>query len=222
MPDYIPPSDDAFDTFQNQYKAYVNANLAALGLSALDSDVVAMNTSGGDWLAKYPAHVAAQAAAIGAREAKDASRAAYEVVLRRLTGRLQSSAAVDDFERAALGITIRDDQPTPVGAPTTRPVIIADTSQRLQITVNFADEGTPTSRAKPAGVIGCEIHMKVDGAPPTDLSQCEFVAFDTRTPYVMEFDGTDANKTVHIIGLWVSTRGEKGPLSTTVSATVPA
>lgn len=54
-----------------------------------------------------------------------------------------------------------------------------------------------------------------------DLSECEFVALDNRTPKMVEFDGSDANKTVHFIGRWQNTRGEHGPLSETVSATVP-
>ncbi|MBI5706276.1 MAG: hypothetical protein HZC36_04730 [Armatimonadetes bacterium] len=220
---YIPDRDDQFDTWQGNIKTYVNANLANLGLSALplDADVALMNSSQTDWVAKFAAHIAAQAAAQAAREAKDISRAAYEVVLRRLVQRLQSSSSVDDAERAAMGITVPDRIPTAVGAPTSKPVLQADTSQRLRITVGFADEGTPTSKAKPAGVMGCEIWVKLGGPPPTDLTECSFLALDTKTPYTANFDGSEANQTAHFIGRWVSTRGDKGPLSETVSATVP-
>lgn len=96
-----------------------------------------------------------------------------------------------------------------------------DTSQLLGITVRFADEGTPTSKAKPAGVMGCEVWVKVGGPPPTDLSECQYLATDSRTPYVATFDGGEANQTAHFIGRWMSTRNEPGPLSETVSATVP-
>jgi hypothetical protein len=223
MAGYIPDPDDQFDTWQAQYATYLNANLAALGLSVVppDSDVTALNTARTDWQTKYPAHIAAQSAAQTARQAKDASRAAYEQVVRRLTNRLQTSSAVDDSERAGLGITVPDRVPTPVGAPTSRPVLQADTSQRLRITINFADEGTPTSRARPAGVMGCEIWMKLGGTPPADLSECQFLATDSRTPYTATFDGSEANQTAHFIGRWMSTRNEPGPLSETVSATVP-
>lgn len=127
--------------------------------------------------------------------AKDVSRAAYEVITRRLTQRLQTSSAVDDAERAALGIMVPVRIPTPVGAPTSKPVLSADTSQRLRITVGFADEGTPTSRAKPAGIMGCEIWVKLGGPRPTDLTECQFLTLDTRTPYTAHFDGNEANQT---------------------------
>lgn len=85
----------------------------------------------------------------------------------------------------------------------------------------FADDATGPLARKPAGAIGCEIWMKHGGPPPAGLSECTFLALDTRTPYTAEFDGADANATAHFIGRWVSTRGDKGPLSETVSATVP-
>lgn len=222
MPDYIPRDDAGFDTWQANIVTYINAHLVALGLPPLgDPDVTAMNAAQTDWNSKYPAHVAAAAAAESARAAKETSRNAFIVVLRRLVQRLQASSSVDDAERAAMQITIPDHDPTPVGAPTTRPVLQADTSQRLRVTINFADEGTPTSRAKPAGVTGCEMWMKIGGPPPTDLTECQFLATDSRTPYTANFDGSEANQTAHFIGRWMSTRNEPGPLSETVSATIP-
>jgi hypothetical protein len=172
--------------------------------------VTALNSARADWQARYPAHVAAQSAAATARQAKDASRAGYETVVRRLAGRLQKSAAVDDGERAALGITVPDREPTPVGPPKTRPVLEADTSQRLRVVVSFFDQDDAGRRAKPPGVSGCEIYVKVGGPPPTELGECAYLATDTRSPYLAEFDGADAGQTAHFVGRWVSTRGEAG------------
>ena len=70
-----------------------------------------------------------------------------------------------------------------------------DTSQRLQHTIHFADESTPTSKAKPAGAMGAEIWVKVAPAgdpPPADPGELTFLAVDTRTPYTTDFDGADA------------------------------
>lgn len=220
MPDYIPSSDAEFDSWQINGLTYLNANLANLGLTALDADVAAVNTGQTGWTPAYSGHITAQAAAEAARAGKDTSRATFEIALRRLFGRLQRSTSVSDAERQALGITVRDTIPTAVPIPTTKPVLLPDTSARLRITIGFADEGTPTSKAKPFGVIGCELWMKIGGAPPVDLTECEFVALDNRTPKTVEFEGADANKTVHFIGRWQNSRGEKGPLSETVSATV--
>ena len=63
----------------------------------------------------------------------------------------------------------------------------------------------------------------------------KFIAVDNRTSKILEGvdpdvedpdaagaigKGSDANKTVHFVGRWQNNRGEKGPLSETVSATV--
>jgi hypothetical protein len=216
---YIPGPDSEFDSFQVQYVTYFNANAVTWGYGLPETG--AMSTAQTNWANSYAAHLNAVAAALAAKSVKDQRRGELEDEIQLRTGEIQVNSATTDTHRASLGITIADTIPTPVAAPTSSPVMQVDTSQRLQVTVSFADEGTPTSKAKPAGVIGCEIWMKTDGAAPTDLDDCEFVTLDTRTPHMIAFDGADAGKAVHFIGRWVSTRGDKGPISETVSTTVP-
>ena len=136
--------------------------------------------------------------------------------------RLQASPDVDDAERAALGITVPDTTPTPVGPPETRPVVSVDTSQRLQHTLSFADELTPTRTAKPAGVRGAQVWVKIGDPAPVDPSELTYLATDTRTPYVAACGGAGANKVAHYMLRWESTRGEPGPWSETGSATIGA
>lgn len=219
--DYIPDTDADFDTWQNQFSTYLNANLANLGLTALDPDVTAFNAERGSWQVDYPAHIAAQSAASAAAQTKDARRLSFEIVIRRLTARLQISTSVNDAERAALRITIRDTIPTPAPVPTTRPVGILDTSERFRQTMSFADEGTPTSRAKPAGVLGAELRVFVGATPPADPEDFDFAALDTRTPYLFEFDPAQAGQMAHWVMRWVNTRNQPGPWSDVVSAVVP-
>jgi hypothetical protein len=84
----------------------------------------------------------------------------------------------------------------------------------------FTDETTPNSKAKPDGVMGCEIWVKVGDPAPTDPEQLQFLGTDTRTPYVAEYSGEDAGKVAHYMLRWVNTKGEQGPWSQTVSATI--
>ena len=53
------------------------------------------------------------------------------------------------------------------------------------------------------------------------MDESSYLATDTRSPHLLAFDGADGGKTVHIIGRWVNTKGEAGPISETVSATIP-
>ena len=119
-----------------------------------------------------------------------------------------------------MSITVRSTSRTAVAAPTSRPVGTIDTSQRLRHTINFVDELTPTSRAKPDGVQGCEIWMKVGDPAPAGPKDVHYLALDTRTPYTVEFEAGDAGKTAYYMLRWISTRAEPGPWSATVSGTI--
>ena len=44
---------------------------------------------------------------------------------------------------------------------------------------------------------------------------------DTNSPYLYTFDGSDAGQMGHWMLRWVNTKGEPGPWSETVSATIP-
>ena len=92
--------------------------------------------------------------------------------------------------------------------------------QRLQHEIGFRDEHTPTSTAKPQGVTGCEIWIKIGGDSPHDLTDCHYLATDTATPYTAKHPASEIGKTAHYIGCWVNRKGERGPLSATVSATI--
>lgn len=100
------------------------------------------------------------------------------------------------------------------------PVARMDTSQRLQHTIHFTDSAAPTRTAKPAGVLGAEAWVQVSAAG--DPAALTFLALDTRTPYVAQYDGADGGKTAHYLLRWVSPTGEKGPWSEMASATIGA
>lgn len=81
-------------------------------------------------------------------------------------------------------------------------------------------EAPPHSKAKPAGVHGCEIWMKLGGEAPKESTELTYVATDTRTPYTVVFTGADAGKTAWYWLRWVNNRGENGPWGCPISAMV--
>ncbi|MBI3945553.1 MAG: hypothetical protein HY321_06525 [Armatimonadetes bacterium] len=216
--DYIPDSDAEFDAWQAQFVTYASSHATPLGLTA--DQITALTSAQTTWNGLYAEHVQARNWAMGARENKDESRAALEQRLRALTAQIQIAPGATDSMRAALGITIRDTTPTPVPAPTTRPVAQIDSSQRLRHVIAFADEGTPTSRAKPAGVTGCQVWVKLGDPAPSDPKEMSYLATDTRTPYTVDFEAEEAGKRAYYMLRWVNTRGEPGPWGAMVTATV--
>jgi hypothetical protein len=214
--DYIPSADADFDGWQQNFYSYVNAHLAELGLVA--ADLAPLTASQTAWQNAYSSHNAAQAAASGARQGKDTARDSFESLTRAFVRRVQAQPTLTDAARAQMSITIPRERAAAT-PPATRPVVSVNTDQRLRHTVNFVDETTPTSKAKPDGVTGCEIWIKI-GDAPSGPSQVTYLGTDTRTPYVAEFDETDAGKNAHYMLRWINNKGETGPWSQTVSATI--
>ena len=223
MADYIPGSDTGFQAWVDNFVSYAIAHSADLGIGPPDLGPITAGRT--DFDTKMSANVTAQQAAQSARQAKDDSRDALESLIRTLVSRLQVSSDIDDTERAAMGITVRDKIRTAAGDITTRPIGVVDTSQRLRHEIRFSDEATPTKRAKPAGVMGCEIWVKVlpaGEAAPSGADGLSFLSLDTASPYIAEYDGANGGKTAHYMLRWVKSSGDKGPWSETVSATITA
>ena len=219
MADYIPNPDGDFNAWQTNWVTFAAANSTALGIAA--GDVTAIQTAQTDWNTKYGDHVAKQAAAAGARQAKDTQRTSFEGLLRSHSQQIQKRPSITDAQRASLGITVPASAPTPTGAPSTAPVVTIDTAQRLRHIINFSrTQSEGGGRGKPLGVRGCHIYMKIGAPAPASESDLTFVTEDTRTPHLIEFDNADASKLVFYWCRWVNPRGETGPWAAPVSATV--
>jgi len=70
---------------------------------------------------------------------------------------------------------VRDFSGTPTPIPTTRPQTLVQSGQRLTHTLRISaatrskpDESTPTRRARPAGVLGAEVWVKLVAPPHAD------------------------------------------------------
>ncbi len=219
MADYLPGPDADYQAWVTNFVTYANANLAALGLVA--GDMTPVTTAQTTFNTGFTAHIAAKAAAVAAREAKTDARTALTGTIRPLVRRLQASSVVSDAEKASLGITVAQSG-SPIGPPTTAPLTSIMCGARLQHSVHFVDEMTPTRRAKPAGVLGVEVWNHVGLTPPTDESQLRFVGVDTAAPFVVNYDAIDGGKTAYYWLRWVNPTGERGPWGDQAQATIAA
>ncbi|MDR1552126.1 MAG: hypothetical protein LBS69_01520, partial [Prevotellaceae bacterium] len=77
------------------------------------------------------------------------------------------------------------------------------------------------SKAKPAGQHGAEIRWTISDTPVVDVEELIHSAFDTHTPFTLEFQGHERGRMAYFCLCWENTRGEKGPWSEIVSAIIP-
>lgn len=220
---YMPRPDGDFSAWANHYYEAVKKFYEEQGF---DPDLLTpLQKALATWNAQYPAHVSAQQRAEAARQAKDAARAALEKEVRPVTNFVQGYPKTTNADRAEMGITVRDTSPSPAPAPSSRPLALVESGQRLTHQLRLVDESTPTRRARPAGVLGAEVWVKLvdaDTPAPTDPAALTFLTMTTKPSFRAEFKAGEGGKTAVYMARWVNTRGEKGPWSEVTTATVAA
>jgi hypothetical protein len=208
--------DSEFLAMYTSMIATISGDLASYpGLTA------AMMTASGalrdDIEDKLGDHDTKQDASRAARIAKDDARALGEADVRKLRALMKANGVTDE-KYTATGIP-KPSLPTPPSNATV-PVATVDTSERLRHTIHFAESAAPNIKRRPRDVVGVEIWRKLDGPPPTDESECTFVALDTATPYMVEYTGDAAGKTAHYMLRWQFRDGSRSAWGETVSATI--
>jgi len=226
---FLRPDAD-FAAYVNNYYAAVEKFWSVQGFD--ESELKPLKEALSVWSAAFPAHVRAQAAAEGARQAKDTARAALEKEVRLITNFVQRYPKTSNADRAEMGITVRDTSRSPAPAPTTRPLALVESAQRFTHQLRLLDESTLTSgrngrarRARPAGVLGAEVWVKLvdaDEPAPTNLAALVFLTMTTRPTFRAEFKPGEGGKTAVYMARWINTRSEKGPWSEIATATVAA
>lgn len=193
----------------------INGNLSVYtGITQAQIDE--LNSKNSEFSGALTAHVAAQAAARSQTLAKNALRQEVEQLLRTLRNVLiLNKVAESDISALSIPVSAGD---LPTNA--TRPTGTIDTSERLRHLIRFADESEPDKKRRPRGVMGCEIWLKLDGAPPADETVCNLLGVDRETPYLKEFSGAEAGKMAHYMLRWIFNDGSHSAWSETISGTV--
>jgi hypothetical protein len=199
--------------------AIVLANLAPWGIT--QNDVAPLQAKQTVWTAAFAKASNKQNRTSADVQAKNDARDEYQNLLRKFNAQwISNNTKVPDSERQRMGLTVRSESRSLAPVPSTRPVGTIDFGTRLRHSIRFSDEQSPTSRAKPDGVHGCEIWMKLGGEPPKSAKELQFKGVCTRSPFEIEFEGTDGGQTAYFWLRWVNTRGEQGPWSSPLSAMV--
>lgn len=219
MSDFIPRTDADYDTFSENFNDKIAAAPASYGLTAADATDLTLSYEA--WADAYPEHTAAQVEAATKAAAKDTARANLTAKIRSIAGRIQASPAIPDAMRESLNLPVYDTVRTPaITEIESWPVGAVNTATRLRHRLDFRDS-VSNRKAKPAGVLCCEVWMFVGDELPADDSAFLFTASETKTPYRNDFTAAQARKTAFYKLRWKLKSGGYGPWSPVVSATIP-
>ena len=210
----FPSKESDLNLYFQSAVPYLIANSTRLLVSTTNqTDAMSQLTT---WNTVYPASQNSNTKTKSIVENKDVAKNALMVQLRSIYGDIPASALTIE-DRNTLNLAERSTARTPVAVPSTKPIGQVDTSRRLEHTISFTNEDGAV--AKPTGVRGCQIWYKI-GEAAIDPSQLSYMATDTASPYTQKFNGENAGKNVYYWLRWENTRGETGPWSDVVMATI--
>lgn len=244
MPDYIPERDVEFQAWLRNFAAQAAALAGSLPLSAQQQAAIQeVKTVASE---AYTAHLEAHAVAKTARQRKDQTQADATQVIRGIARLLQAEPSLTDEHRKALRLPVRDRVRTRQTAPPTAPLVMIDASQRLEHRLVICDPVRGNRRSKPPGAMGCEVWM--DLAPPQTAEgepgrggegekqqgqavgtspeqqpmngETVLLGITTNSRFEHRFDAPHASWTARYRLRWFSRRGDKGPWSEPVAATI--
>lgn len=217
---YIPASDADFDAWIVNFSTLLTADPTAYGEDAASALVV--QTAADTWTAAYLAATDPGTRTTPTIAAKDAARVDADAAARPVAQRINANTSVTNMQREDLGITVRKTTRTPVPAPITAPALTLRSAIPNQHELSIRDETTPTTKAKPFGVVGVELHRAIGVAPAVDPAATSFLNVTTKTPTWQQTDPGDAGSTVTYFARWITRSGpggeaQRGPWSAPLS-----
>jgi hypothetical protein len=217
MPDFIPRKDSELVAWSANFVGEVAAHATAWNIP--EDEVTVLQAATASFasfhaLADNPARNAVVVAE------KNAAREDLIAKIRSMANFRLRNPSVLAADRIALGLRVRDDNPTEVAVPRSRPEIDINVVDFRRLSIRFHDMGSH-GKAKPYGTVGATIAYATLDAPPADPSDLTRNVLATRTPHVLEFAEEERGRTVYVAICWQNTRGERGPWSEIESAIVP-
>ncbi|MDR1408306.1 MAG: hypothetical protein LBJ23_09720 [Tannerella sp.] len=216
--DFMPRREADFYAWEVILFDYLTVNLKRFGIS--DDVITPLVSLKGDFEKKYADAQApatrTKTAVLAKNKAMKALKDAMRVFIHEY---LTYNHLVTDVDRDNMGLPIHKSGRTPQPAPSDYPVFTVDSSMIRFLAILFRN--ADGKRAKPFGVHGAEIKWGFSETPVVNPDELPYSAFDTRSPFHLEFKGEDRGRTVWFCLRWENMKGEKGPWSEIVSAIVP-
>ena len=205
---YIPATDAGFDAWMDNFATLLTADPTAYGEDAPSALVV--QEAYDAWSAAYLLATNPSTRTSPTIADKDAERVNLDAAARPTAQRINARSSVTNIQRSDLGITIRKTTRTPVPPPATAPEIVLRSLIPGVAELQIRDSTTPTTKAKPAGVIGCELWVKVDALPTADPAEASLAKITTQTPNTLSFNAPQAGLVASVFGRWTTRSGPNG------------
>ena len=216
---YIPSKNANFVAWALNFSTLITTNPATYGLTPGDATTIA---------SQYTALNSAYALITSSATKTAATVSAYntEKVIALATFRpyavsVSLNAGVSSANKTALGVNPRTNTPTPITAPTTSPVLTAQSTSTAGTIIRYRDAtASPSVKSKPFGVTQCYIYALASTTIVTDPTTLQFLGPQTKSPFTQPMGSANAGKTVYFAARWATRKGLLGPWSSIISYVV--
>lgn len=215
---YLPASGSGLKNWADNFAEQIAKDPPALGLTA--EQVTAYTALQTDYAAKYAASVHPDTRGPASVLAKNIAKKALAAESRKLAMQVTNYPGVTDETRQALGLSVHDNEPTPVPVPETSPVIQIESVVGNRVTLRLRD-ADGSRRGRPPYVTGATVFSYVGEAAPGDISAWTFEGNIKDTVTVIDVPSTVApGSKVFFTSFWRNNRDESGPATPPVSTNV--
>lgn len=218
---YIPTRDTDLDTWLANFSTLITASPSTYGLVSGDASAIAAAVAA--WHAAYLLVTSPSTKTAATVADKDTERTSVLATVRPYAQQISLNAGVSSMDKIAVGVNARTSVPTPITAPTTYPLITIVSAITWGHIIRFRDQmASPSVKAKPYGVLQCQIFAATSPTPVTDPTLLPQVGVETKSPFTQMWAPAALGLKAYYAGRWVTRKGLVGPFGPIVNFVVAA
>jgi hypothetical protein len=216
---YIPARNANLIAWAANFSTLITAAPATYGLMSGDAATIAATNTA---LAAAYALITSPATKTATTvQAFNAEKVIALATFRPYAQTISLNAGVSSSNKIALGVNPRTSTPTPITAPTTNPVLTAQSTSTAGTILRYRDAtASPSVKSKPYGVTQLYLYAMASATAITDPTELPFTGPQTKSPFTLALGAGDAGKTVYIAARWATRKGLMGPWSPIISYVV--
>jgi hypothetical protein len=219
LPSYIPAKEANLNAWLLNFSALLTAAPSTYGLGPTDAANVAADVSA--WTADYTPILSPATKTAATVSAKNSGKVAVLAQIRPYAQSISLNAGVTTSAKTAIGVNPRTSVPVPITAPTTTPVLTAQSTSTAGTILRYRDAtASPSVKSKPYGVTQVQLYALASVTPITDPTTLTFIEAATKSPLTAALGSGAAGKTVYFAARWQTRKGLVGPWSPIISYVV--
>jgi hypothetical protein len=130
---------------------------------------------------------------------------------------ISNNAGVTSANKIAVGVNPKTSVPLPITAPTTFPVLSAQSSSTAGIILRYRDNtASPNVKAKPYGVVATVVFALPSSTVVTNPALLIYQGNQTKSPFTLSI-GASSGTVVYMAARWITKKGLLGPWGPIIS-----